>query len=133
MSRSSGFGSRLPYERFWDSIPTVLTPEAELLAGKEVVGSNLKFQQKYKKKLEKQLENGEITSDEMAIKMAKNAKSQNPPKPEGIVDGKTSTQSLSLLSNDRCCKKKFQIENLALLMSVFEGKRCVIDFGSGSG
>ena len=108
----------------------MLTPEAELLGAKEVVGSNLKFQQKYKKKLEKQLENGEITSDEMAIKMAKNAKSQ---KPEGIVDRKNSTQSLSLLSNDRCCKKKFQIENLALLMSVFEGKRCVIDFGSGSG
>ena len=108
----------------------MLTPEAELLAANEVVGSNLKFQEKYKKKLARQLENGEITSDEMAIKMAKNAKSQ---KSEGIVDGKNSTQSLSLLSNDRCCKKKFQIENLALLMSVFEGKRCVIDFGSGSG
>ena len=109
----------------------MLTPEAELLAANEVVGSNLKFQEKYKKKLAKQLENGEITSDEMAIKMAKNAKSQKPN--EGIVGGKKSTQSLSLLSNDRCCKKKFQIENLALLMSVFEGKRCVIDFGSGSG
>ena len=108
----------------------MLTPEAELLGANEVVGSNLKFQEKYKKKLARQLENGEITSDEMAIKMAKNAKSQ---KSEGIVDGKKSTQSLSLLSNDRCCKKKFQIENLALLMSVFEGKRCVIDFGSGSG
>ena len=68
----------------------MLTPEAELLAANEVVGSNLKFQQKYQKKLAKQLENGEITSDEMAIKMAKNAKFQ---KPEGIVDGKKSTQS----------------------------------------
>ena len=68
----------------------MLTPEAELLGANEVVGSNLKFQEKYKKKLAKQLENGEITSDEMAIKMAKNAKSQ---KSEGIVDGKNSTQS----------------------------------------
>ena len=33
----------------------MLTPEAELLAANEVVGSNLKFQEKYKKKLAKQL------------------------------------------------------------------------------
>lgn len=51
-SGSSGFGSRLPYERFWEAIPTVLTPEAELLAAKEVVGSNLKFQKKPAEHLE---------------------------------------------------------------------------------
>merc|ERR1711894_499819 len=41
--------------------------------------------------------------------------------------------NISLMSEDRKFKKCLQIENFASLFEIFGQKKCVIDFGCGSG
>ena len=142
--------SRKLTKSLWDKIPKCCTPHTDLTADKRIVGINKNNENKYYKKLLAKLKCGDITSEEMQMLLLKNGKildtfdETNPMntmlgigKEEAqkiqLENGNTFPDELPLMSGDRAFKKCLQIENFASIFEIFGHKKCVIDFGSGSG
>ena len=141
--------SRELNQSFWDQIPESCTPGAELIADTRIIAVNQSNETKYHNKLLAKLKGGDITSEEMQLRLLKNGRvmgARHPDKnihlppsrvkePEEDRQNKNDadTKHISLMTGDRNFKKCLQIENFASIFEIFGEKKCVIDFGSGSG
>ena len=130
---------------FWDQIPAICSPNASLTADDRIVGVNKKNNEKYLNKLRAKLKCGDITQQEMDQKLSKNGRTveilSEMEKRETDSNSENSKErmndithsNVSLMSEDRRFKKCLQIENFASIFEIFGKKKCVIDFGCGSG
>ena len=141
--------SRELNQSFWDRIPESCTPGAELIADTRIIAVNQNNDTKYQNKLLSKLKSGDITSEEMQLRLLKNGRvvsarqsdknihlpSDRVKVPEEDRQNKNDAhiKHISLMTGDRNFKKCLQIENFASIFEIFGEKKCVIDFGSGSG
>ena len=134
-------------QSFWDQIPVICSPNAFLVANDRIIEVNKRNEEKYQNKLRAKLKSGDITQREMEQKLSKNGRtieaSNDIKLNESDIGEATQIQiktnnevidsSISLMPEDRRYKKCLQIENFASIFEIFGQKKCVIDFGSGSG
>ena len=134
-------------QSFWNRIPAICSPNASLIADNRIVEVNRRNEDKYLNKLRAKLKSGDITQDELEMKLSKNGRKiiatdeaevkgtdidENTKTPVKFVSNDTDS-NISLMSEDRRFKKCLQVENFASIFEIFGQKKCVIDFGSGSG
>ena len=115
---------------FWSSIPSTCTPDQAVLdssiASDKLLRGEAARQKKYLKKLEKKLECGDITQEEMEEMLDKFGR-------KNLKDENVEQDSFSLLNSSRGLRKRQQVENIASLFQIFGERKVVVDFGSGSG
>jgi len=127
----------LPYsscESFWSLIPPCCTPDQAILdnatAPERLLKIEMARQNKYRRKLEKKVECGEISVTEME-KMFEKFGRENLEK--NMNENVDTVGSFNLLNANRGLRKRHQVENIASLFEIFGEKKIVVDFGSGSG
>ena len=130
-------------QSFWDRIPVICSPNAFLMAEDRIIEVNKRNEEKYLNKLRAKLKSGDITQQEMEQKLSKNGRTIEASNEMKLKDEQTKIpikanndvidSSISLMPEDRRYKKCLQIENFASIFEIFGQKKCVIDFGSGSG
>ena len=140
--------SRMLTKSFWGKVPNICTPNSDLTADERIVSINKNNERKYYKKLLAKLKSGDITEEEMQLKLIKNGKAFDLSNDAELTNNVSDLEKLSgtpiddvdnkkldipLMTGDRAFKKCLQIENFASIFEIFGRKKCVIDFGSGSG
>lgn len=109
---------------FWMRIPPLCTPDEselnEVIADETLLKKEEVRQMKYKKKLIRKLQDGDITNQEMEEMLVKHGRSSSSScncggyhDDDGITNG-------SLMSADRGKRKRCQVENFAMLLSLHD-------------
>jgi len=122
-----------PASSFWSCIPSPCTPDQAVLdtsiASHKLLRGEQARQDKYRKKLERKVECGDITEEEKEQLMSKFGR-------KNLKDEKSGNEgmdSFALLNSSRGLRKRQQVENIASLFQMFGERKVVVDFGSGSG
>jgi len=116
---------------FWNNVSPICSPhEARLtenIVSPHLLGVEQARQDKLRKKLDKQVELGEITEEMRDSRLNKLGRKTE--------KNKHDSDSFSILNLDRSNRKKQQVDNVAALIKLndIESKKVVVDFGSGSG
>jgi len=123
---------------FWSKVPKSCNPNMAVLTHIDaaMLSRDLKYQERYKRKLELQIKNGIITVEEKNALLKQHGRESSSKTSIDIIENVSSgsNNDMKVLSVNRGQRKAWQVENfVTLLLHELTPGATVVDFGCGSG